>query len=430
MRALAQRSLPLLAALLLPLAGGAGCAHFGGHGAAEGPSPVLNLAVGDPARRDRTVDVVLDGVLDTRTGVVGDATAMARGLADARIVLVGESHTSPVAHEVELRTIQALVASGRKVVLGLEMLPVAAQPALDRWSSGQRGEGANEAAEESAFLRAADWYTSWGFRFAYYREIFRFAREQRLPIFGLNVPREVVTAVRKKGFDHVEPAQARLLPPKLDQSSEEHKQLFVAYFGPGDPSHGPGTPGFSGMYTAQCTWDATMAWNATRALAKPELKDAVMVILVGEGHVAYGLGIARQARQWTPDRVATVLPVPARDPGGKPSRVRASYADYVWGVPADAPDPFPSLGASLAEGAQPDGVKVTDVSAGSAAARAGVHTDDRIVAIDGAPMKSKSDVMMAFATTRWGDEPRFKITRAGQPLELPVPLRRSATAQP
>ena len=53
---------------------------------------------------------------------------------------------------------------------------------------------------------------------------------------------------------------------------------------------------FQGMFRAQCTWDAAMGWNALQALKKHGGEKAIMVVLIGSGHVAYGLGAERQVK--------------------------------------------------------------------------------------------------------------------------------------
>ncbi len=49
------------------------------------------------------------------------------------------------------------------------------------------------------------------------------------------------------------------------------------------------------MQRAQCTWDATMGYNAIQAFeahaGEAGEGEAIMVVFAGSGHVAYGLGI-------------------------------------------------------------------------------------------------------------------------------------------
>ena len=52
-------------------------------------------------------------------------------------------------------------------------------------------------------------------------------------------------------------------------------------------SHGSMPPAmFEGMFRAQCTWDAAMGWNAVLAMKKHGGDKAIMVVLIGAGHVA------------------------------------------------------------------------------------------------------------------------------------------------
>jgi hypothetical protein len=115
----------------------------------ERGADVENLALGDPARKDRMVTVGIDRPIDTRTragaggagSIGGDGTDIAASdvaqrLRDTRILLIGETHTSRESHRVQFQVIEALHRAGRRVIIGLEMYPYTAQLALDRWSRG------------------------------------------------------------------------------------------------------------------------------------------------------------------------------------------------------------------------------------------------------------------------------------------------------
>ncbi len=49
---------------------------------------------------------------------------------------------------------------------------------------------------------------------------------------------------------------------------------------------------------AQATWDAAFGWSAVRAAKASDDPKAIVVVLLGEGHVYYGLGTERQALLW------------------------------------------------------------------------------------------------------------------------------------
>jgi uncharacterized iron-regulated protein len=117
-------------------------------------------------------------------------------------------------------------------------------------------------------------------------------------MFGLNIPRQVVSAVNRKGLANLSPEEKAYLPARIDTTDEQHRKLFRAYFGGDDTLHGGGMPAeqWQRLFEAQCTWDAAMGWNAVKALETYGDKDAIMVVLIGTGHAAYGLGAERQAR--------------------------------------------------------------------------------------------------------------------------------------
>jgi uncharacterized iron-regulated protein len=382
---------------------------------AAAPGP-MNLPFGDPARRDREAAVVLDAITDTASGELLTPEALAARLASVSLVFVGESHTSADVHEAQRRLIEALVAAGRKVRVGLEMFPYTEQPALDRWSAG------SGPAED--LVREAHWYKHWGYDFRLYRDIFAVVRARGLPLVAVNTPREVVSAVRKKGFEQLTPEEAAHIPRQIDTSSDEHRRLFLAMLGGGAHAGMPDSA-MDGMYKAQCTWDATMAQHAVRSLQAAPDPAVVMVVLLGSGHVAFGLGAPRQARQWYSGAMATVIPLPIIDEDGQPAKVRASYADYLWGLPPEpASPPYPTLGVSLAEKKEVAHPVISSVAEGSPASRAGLLVEDRVLSVDGGAVADKESFLQAMSGKRWGDGVVLVVERAGKPVTVNAALRR------
>ncbi|MGD2116471.1 MAG: ChaN family lipoprotein, partial [Acidobacteriota bacterium] len=173
-----------LAALLLPAlnAPPARAVEEPAEAAADTPDApdLLHLAIGAPDRRDRTVDLVVDGVVDTGSGDVLTPAGVAGRLAGTRLVFFGEHHTSMEMHRAQLRLLQELEATGRPLLIGLEMFPYTAQEGLDRWVDGLL--------TERGFLEIGGWYEHWGLHWGYYRDVFRFARDHGVPMLGVNTP--------------------------------------------------------------------------------------------------------------------------------------------------------------------------------------------------------------------------------------------------
>ncbi len=380
-----------------------------------------NLAIGDPARKDRQAAVVVDGITDAATGDVVTPPELAARLDGVKIVFVGESHTDIEFHKVQLRVLQELHKRGRQVLVGLEMYPVTEQQWLDRWHS-------DKAMTEDGFLKDSHWYKNWGYHWNYYRDVFLFARQSGIRMFGVNVPRAVVQAMRGKGYEALTPEQKTMLPSRIDTDDAEHQRLFRAFFTGSDSLHGNMPDAmFQGMYRAQCTWDAAMGWNALQALQKHGGEKAIMVVLIGSGHVAYGLGAERQVKLWFPGKTASVIPVPVADDEHPPlTSVQASYASFVWGLPRSTDPLYPSVGISTPETKSKAGrYVVIMVAPESPAQAAGFQLDDELVSMDGVPIDDKETSNRMMSEKRWGDSVVYKVVRDGKEVTLTAYLRRS-----
>lgn len=379
---------------------------------------ILRLPIGDAARRGKDVKLVLDGVTDTATGELITPAMLPAALADARVLFVGEGHTQMEAHRVELKVLEELVRSGRKVLVGLEMYPYTHQKFLDQWSEGQL--------DEKTFLEASRWYKNWGHHWNYYRDIFLFAQKNRVRLFAINTPREVVTAVRRKGFQGLTEEEKAHIPAEIDVDNAEHLRLFKASFD-SDSFHAAGMSDedWKRMLAAQCTWDATMGYNTVQALDMHGDPKAIMVVFIGAGHVQYGLGAQRQARGVFRGKMASLIPVPVSDEKrGAVTAVSGAYANFVWGISTDADPLYPSLGVSTraAEGDGP--LSVIDVEKDSPAAKAGVAVKDVLVSLDGAPVPDRETLARLMAEKSWGDAAKLAVRRDGRETALSVLLRR------
>ncbi len=384
----------------------------------------LDLPIGDPARAGRQVTVTLDGVLDTRAGELVTPAEFARRLAGTRVLFIGEEHTTPEFHDVQLAAIKALREAGREVLIGLEMYPYTEPTQLDNWIDGKL--------TEKGFVDLSGWYVYWSHHWGYYRDIFNYAREQGIRMYGVNLPRTAVNLIREKGFDALDPETRAHLPPKIDTENAEHKRLFRAYFSDDDALHTQMSDAqLESLHRAQVAWDASMGWNAAQALEKHGGKDAIIVIMIGAGHVAYNLGGVHQLEGSYKGEVRSLIPVAVRTAGGKPvGPVRASYADFIWGVPGRDGPGLPVLGVSLAGRIGKEPSKVIQVDKDGSAAQAGVKVGDVIVRLGKTPIGSTTDLQRATGDYAWGDGTALEIRRDGKPMTLDLVFRRPTPKSP
>jgi uncharacterized iron-regulated protein len=387
----------------------------------------LRLSLGDPARKNKESKVVLDGVTVTATGELLNPRDVVARLGGTRLLFVGESHTTIDFHRVQLKMIEELQRAGKRVFIGLEMYPSTEQRYLDDWCRGFYSE--------SGFLQMSHWYKNWGYQWNYYRDIFLFARDHGLRMFALNAPREVVSAVGKKGLANLTPEERGHIAPKIDTSSEEHLALFKAFFAE--------TMGMNSMmsddriapmFASQCTWDATMGYNAVQALNEFGDENTVMVVLIGSGHVAYNLGIQRQAALWYDRPMASLIPIQVVDERDRTvDTVQSSYADYLWGVPGERSPLYPELGATTTDVPGETRRRVIAVGPDSPAKLGGFQTGDVLLTMDGIPLPDAEAINQQMAGKRWGDSAVYTVRRlskegAPQEIGLKVDFRRRPPA--
>ncbi len=380
---------------------------------------VLRMEIGDPARKGTEVALQLDGITDTLSGEVIAPAQMAAALADTGLLFIGENHTSMDFHIAQLQTIKALHEAGREVLIGLEMFPYTQQPELDNWNDGLL--------TEEGFLELVGWYKYWGYHWNYYRDIFLYARENDIRFYAVNTPRAVVTAVRKKGFRDLTDEEAGLLPPgEVDTSSKDHQRMYRAFFDEDDALHMTDEV-LEGMYRAQATWDATMGWNAVKALDQHGGPDAIMVVLIGSGHVAFGLGAERQVAPYYDGKISSLIPVPVVDGDGDPvGKVRASYANFIWGLPEETAPLYPEVGVSLMGSLGENPGQIIQVGNESVGKRAGLRVGDVLLRIDGITIDSTNSLRKIMADYRWGDVATASIRRDDEEFDIELPFRRAA----
>lgn len=276
---------------------------------------VYTLPIGDP-KRQYLLTVRPGEIVDTHRRRSVSLQEMVRLLEPATFILIGEQHDLAQHHQFQAQVVEALVQVGRSVIVGMEMFDRTKQYVLNLWTLNRLSE--------AEFIQQSEWQTQWGFDFALYRPIFEVVYRYRLRLVGLNVPRALVRQTARQGWQSV-PEPERLGIPEPDLSVEDHRKLFYALLGAGHPS---GQATNDNFYAAQVVWDTGMADTALRYLERtvpsPRL---AFVIIAGNGHVMYDVGISLRLRMRSPLSTRVIVPLP---PSGQPVQVRAALGDFVW----------------------------------------------------------------------------------------------------
>jgi uncharacterized iron-regulated protein len=253
---------------------------------------------------------------------------LARAIAGARAIYVGESHDDPHHHAMERELYARVLAVDGKTALGLEMLPGSAQPALDDWVAGR--------IDEDTLLDRVAWEKSWGYPFRWYRPLFLLARAHHQRVFALNAPRGLAKALAHKGLDGLSPEERRDLPEMVPGPAEHRAQLAGAFsgHGAGEGAHAETSDpkALERFYLAQLLWDETMAAAVARALAGPAAPKKILVV-TGEGHAKrWAVPLRAERRGVAPSLIVLPGYQKERDAKDKPP------ADFIWQLAGSAPD--------------------------------------------------------------------------------------------
>jgi len=390
------------------------------------------LPLGDPARALELASAPPGAFYDTHTGGEVAFDDMVAAMASSRVILLGEDHTRMEQKLVQARILDALAERGARLVLGMEFFDRGDREVLAKWVDGSL--------DGDAFLLASGWYDRGSTRFEYFRPIMEVARRRGIPVVGLNVPRAIPRTVNMRGLAGLDEAQRREVGEVTTDGSPEHRYLIARYFGDTVAMLPPGW--FDNMYAAQCLWDVVMA----RSILADLPDDATMVVVVGSGHVAYGLGIARRiaderrAASLPPLQVTTYVPVeaPAPDPEGEPSghpmgghgdeasvppgQFVRSLADVVAVFPPSGGiEAFPSLGIQLA--ATDDGrPKISRVWPDTVAEGVGLAAGDIVQTLDGRAPADLAHLRLELAGLEWGVRTELVVERDGKPVSVPMLL--------
>jgi uncharacterized iron-regulated protein len=235
--------------------------------------------------------------------------SMVEELKEARVVLIGETHDIEAHHQMQLDIIRGLHEAGVSFAIGLEMFSASSQRNLDQWVEGRIDAGSFE------WIFRDNWKGKWWL----YRDIFVFARDNHIPLIGLNIPRETMHKVYTKGFASLSNGERRGLPAEAACNANDPytgiiQRVYVGHSGDGGS--------FTYFCEAQTLWNKGMALNISGYLKTHP--DKSVVILAGVAH-AMKQGIPAQMKGYDDSSCLVVLP---DSPGLFRAGITSQEADY------------------------------------------------------------------------------------------------------
>ena len=306
-------------------------------------------------------------------------------LGEKRVVFIGERHTRYDHHLTQLEIIRRLHALHPQLAIGMEMFQQPFQRSLYEDRAGS--------IDEQAMLRATEYFRRWRMDYRLYAPILRYAREHRLPLIALNVPKELTHEVAHVGLDGLGDEYRQLLPADMAPADAAYRQRLKEVFDlhPREEGH----ENFEHFLQAQLLWDEAMAERAAAFLE--EHPDHQLVVIAGNQHLAWGNSMPQRLQRRTAVTAASIL-------NSWDGPVKPGLADFLLLPEERALPPAGTLGVLLAE--DKDHVSITTVLENSVSATAGIKSGDLITAINNNAINSITDLRLAL----WDKQPGDTIT--------------------
>jgi len=375
------------------------------------------LPIGRSPQRLQMAVLAAGKVMATGSGQEIDLAGLARQNRERDVFIIGEYHDSYACHAWQKDFIEALAKEHPRLVVGFEFFNRGDDPALELYLAGK--------ISEAELLQKTGWYGRSAMNFAYTRLVLEAVKKLGLKAVGLNVPRELVSKVAKRGFAAL-PAAEQALFPGVDRTYPEHEYYVRSTLG----EFAVQVPlWFQNVYVAQKCWDTVMAESMRLALARPGCRGYKGVIIAGSAHVAYGLGIPwRYQLRAAGAKLLTLVPVTVaakkkeaaeeENPMVKalagqlqPAAVFSrGLADAVFAVAAEEKPHFAEAGFSGKINAG-GFFEVANVRKESPAEKSGLRAGDIIQAIDGVPVKSLDGLRLLLAQKNWGDAMELEVKK-------------------
>jgi uncharacterized iron-regulated protein len=335
---------------------------------------------------------------DTEPGVDVLFSELARG----RVVLLGEQHARWEHQRWQLHTLAGLHARRPDMVIALEMLPRQAQPALNSWVAGEL--------DEATFLEKSDWRESWGHEYEPYMHILHFARMHRVPVLAINIDRALHGRLTVEGWDAVSEGQRYRISAPVAPPEAYRARLEAVYAG--HPSASIEGHEAERFVAGQLVWDRVLA----AGLAEAASDGALVVGLMGRGHLEYGYGVPHQLADLGIGDSHVLLPWDSGEDCVTPQK---GVAHAVFGIAAgerhEPPRPM-RLGVFIEAGEA--GVLVVDIASGSVAEYTGLEAGDVITHAAGQRLRVPDDLISVLRRQTPGTVLPLSVLRDGSETEM------------
>ncbi len=230
----------------------------------------------------------------------------------SHFLVFGEYHGTPGHHANQKRVLEKLSVGERKAItVSLEFISWMHDDLLQDFL--------NDKLPEKDFLAQIKWGQT---PFSFYKPLLHLGHASR-GAYGVNAPRELTRKISKKGIKGLSKDERDQLPPNFQLGQETYYQRFKKAMKGG--GHELPEESLKNYFAAQSVWDDTMAFWMPKDL------NYLNVIIVGNFHVEYGLGLPYRIQQRAPRTaiVTTIVQLKGAPRKLAPDKEFGNIADFV-----------------------------------------------------------------------------------------------------
>lgn len=250
-----------------------------------------------------------------------DMNAILNQIKPGQIVIISENHGFRPHHQNQRDLLVQFSAASFPLSVGMEFFSYPDQALVDQFTSDNL--------TEEDFLKQIKWGK---IPFDNYRFQVRLPHYRSGQTLALNAPRALTTKIKDSGLDSLTDEEKKWLPPNfalgLPTYFERFRETMKDHAKPEQ---------IEKYFASQSVWDDTMAWQATEYMKR--VPNALLVIIVGDFHVAYQDGLVARLRARGAQNILSISQVNTSDMSDDerkaaimPSAVYGSRADYIFDV--------------------------------------------------------------------------------------------------
>jgi len=244
---------------------------------------------------------------------------IARAMQNTDVLFFGEEHNDSVAHYLEVKMLEALVAQfGAKTALSMEMFDRDVQHVMNEYLKGS--------IKEKHFKKDARVWSN----YADYRPMVEMAREKGLSVVCANAPTRYTNLAGREGQSALMalPAASKKFMAPLPYSVASGAYLTKLNNLMGHDSGAPAMTGGFDLVTGQSLWDATMAWSIAEFAKKNKEKKILQVN--GRFHSDEHFAIVTQLKKYAPKLKVLVISCGPEESFSNPNWENLKHlGDYV-----------------------------------------------------------------------------------------------------